>query len=210
MAGFAAGIGAMIAGIFGMNLKSTLEESIIGFWGTTAAIVLGCFWIFVALYKYTCRRRILWRSAVVELRASCWLELQRAVSVDGELILYPQGCVSWVLLSSNMAYSHAASATHCNCVGLKCVCVIICMCKPTRNALACIHSDAQVMNNCICQFKNCPHYTPDECTCGPCCTRCSLYTERNCYRAMIIARMASWGWVWAMPAWLNDASSLLL
>ena len=59
MAGFAAGIGAMIAGIFGMNLKSTLEESIIGFWGTTAAIVLGCFWIFVALYKYTCRRRIL-------------------------------------------------------------------------------------------------------------------------------------------------------
>lgn len=59
MAGFAAGIGAMIAGIFGMNLKSTLEESIIGFWGTTAAIVLGCFWIFVALYRYTCRRRIL-------------------------------------------------------------------------------------------------------------------------------------------------------
>ncbi|DBA94685.1 TPA: hypothetical protein ACH3X1_002247 [Trebouxia sp. C0004] len=59
MAGFAAGIGAMIAGIFGMNLKSTLEDSIIGFWGTTAAIVLGCFWIFVALYKYTCRRRIL-------------------------------------------------------------------------------------------------------------------------------------------------------
>lgn len=59
MAGFAAGIGAMIAGIFGMNLKSTLEESIIGFWGTTAAIVLGCFWIFIALYKYTCRRRIL-------------------------------------------------------------------------------------------------------------------------------------------------------
>jgi hypothetical protein len=30
MAGFAAGIGPMIAGIFGMNLRSTLEESVIG------------------------------------------------------------------------------------------------------------------------------------------------------------------------------------
>lgn len=29
-------------------------------WGTTGAIVLGCFWIFIALYRYTCRRRILW------------------------------------------------------------------------------------------------------------------------------------------------------
>ncbi len=56
---FAAAIGAMVAGIFGMNLRSTLEESVIGFWGTTALIVLGCVWVFVALYNYTKRRRIL-------------------------------------------------------------------------------------------------------------------------------------------------------
>eukprot|EP00191_Tetraselmis_sp_GSL018_P013445 CAMPEP_0177587082 /NCGR_PEP_ID=MMETSP0419_2-20121207/5438_1 /TAXON_ID=582737 /ORGANISM="Tetraselmis sp., Strain GSL018" /LENGTH=569 /DNA_ID=CAMNT_0019077061 /DNA_START=238 /DNA_END=1946 /DNA_ORIENTATION=- len=36
---FAAALGAMFAGIFGMNLRSTLEMSVIGFWGTTAAIV---------------------------------------------------------------------------------------------------------------------------------------------------------------------------
>ena len=59
IASFAAAIGAMIAGIFGMNLRSTFEESVIGFWGTTGAIVLGCFWVFVALYQYTRRKRIL-------------------------------------------------------------------------------------------------------------------------------------------------------
>lgn len=56
---FAAALGAMVAGIFGMNLRSTLEDSIIGFWGTTAGIVLCCFWVFYALYSYTRRRRIL-------------------------------------------------------------------------------------------------------------------------------------------------------
>lgn len=56
---FSAALGAMVAGIFGMNLKSTLEDSIIGFWGTTAGIVLCCFWVFYALYSYTRRRRIL-------------------------------------------------------------------------------------------------------------------------------------------------------
>ena len=59
IAGFAASIGAMISSIFGMNLKSTLEESVLGFWGTTAAIILGCALIFWALYGYTRRRRIL-------------------------------------------------------------------------------------------------------------------------------------------------------
>lgn len=59
IAGFAASIGAMISSIFGMNLKSTLEESVLGFWGTTAAIIMGCALIFWALYGYTRRRRIL-------------------------------------------------------------------------------------------------------------------------------------------------------
>ena len=56
---FAAAIGAVVAGIFGMNLKSTLEESIIGFWGTTAAILLGCVCVFLAIFQHTRRRRIL-------------------------------------------------------------------------------------------------------------------------------------------------------
>lgn len=56
---FAAGLGAMIAGIFGMNLTSTFEASVIGFWGTTAFIVFGCILIVWALYSYTRRRRIL-------------------------------------------------------------------------------------------------------------------------------------------------------
>ena len=56
---FAAGLGAMIAGIFGMNLTSTLEASVVGFWGTTFLIIFGCMWICWALYSYTRRRRIL-------------------------------------------------------------------------------------------------------------------------------------------------------
>ncbi len=43
----------------GMNLRSTFEESIIGFWGTTAGIVLGCCWVFYAILKYMQNRRIL-------------------------------------------------------------------------------------------------------------------------------------------------------
>jgi hypothetical protein len=35
----------MVAGIFGMNLRSTLEMSVVGFWGTTAMIVLGAYWV---------------------------------------------------------------------------------------------------------------------------------------------------------------------
>ena len=48
-----------ISGIFGMNLRSTLEHSVIGFWGATAAILVFCAWVFVALYAYTRKRRIL-------------------------------------------------------------------------------------------------------------------------------------------------------
>ena len=56
---FAAALGAVFAGIFGMNLRSTLEHSVAGFWFTTIAIILFCVWVFLALFTYTRRRRIL-------------------------------------------------------------------------------------------------------------------------------------------------------
>lgn len=56
---FAAALGAVVAGIFGMNLRSTFEESIVGFWGTSVAILLGCVVVFMAIFHYTRRRRIL-------------------------------------------------------------------------------------------------------------------------------------------------------
>lgn len=56
---FAAALGAMFAGIFGMNLRSTLEESILGFWGTTALIVAGCWLVYVKIMAFTRRRKIL-------------------------------------------------------------------------------------------------------------------------------------------------------
>lgn len=59
IASFAAALGAMVASIFGMNLRSTLEMSVIGFWGTTVAIVAGSCWVFWVLYKYTKGKRIL-------------------------------------------------------------------------------------------------------------------------------------------------------
>ena len=59
IASFSAALGAMVASIFGMNLRSTLEMSVVGFWGTTLAIVVGCTWIFWILLKYTKRKRIL-------------------------------------------------------------------------------------------------------------------------------------------------------
>ena len=59
IASFAAAVGACVSGIFGMNLRSTMENSVVGFWGTTAAIIIGCVWIFVVIYRYTKRKRIL-------------------------------------------------------------------------------------------------------------------------------------------------------
>lgn len=59
IASFAAAVGACVSGIFGMNLRSTLESSVVGFWGTTAAIITGCLWIFWVIYRYTKRKRIL-------------------------------------------------------------------------------------------------------------------------------------------------------
>lgn len=59
IASFAAALGAMVASIFGMNLRSTLEMSVLGFWGTTALIVAGSAWVYWVLFKYTKRKRIL-------------------------------------------------------------------------------------------------------------------------------------------------------
>lgn len=59
MASFAAALGAMVASIFGMNLRSTLEASVIGFWGTTALIIAGSAWIFWIMYRYSKMKRIL-------------------------------------------------------------------------------------------------------------------------------------------------------
>lgn len=56
---FAAAVGAMVAGIFGMNLRSTLEMSVLGFWGVTGAIFVGCWLIYLALTHYTKQKRIL-------------------------------------------------------------------------------------------------------------------------------------------------------
>lgn len=56
---FAAAIGAVLAGIFGMNLRSTLEESILGFWGTTALIIMGCVGIYLYVLQWTRRKKIL-------------------------------------------------------------------------------------------------------------------------------------------------------
>ena len=56
---FAAALGAVVAGIFGMNLQSTFEQSVIGFWGTTAGIIVGCCLVFLGIFQYTRKRRIL-------------------------------------------------------------------------------------------------------------------------------------------------------
>lgn len=56
---FAAAIGAMVAGIFGMNMRSMLEMSVWSFWGVTGAIVVGCMYIFFAIMKYTKGKKIL-------------------------------------------------------------------------------------------------------------------------------------------------------
>lgn len=58
MGSFAACVGAMIAGIFGMNMRNTMEMSVWGFYGVTAGIILLCVYVFFALLKYTQQRRI--------------------------------------------------------------------------------------------------------------------------------------------------------
>lgn len=56
---FAAAVGAMFAGIFGMNMRSNMESSVASFWGISGAIVLGCAYIFFAIMRYTRNKKIL-------------------------------------------------------------------------------------------------------------------------------------------------------
>ncbi|KAF5836253.1 hypothetical protein DUNSADRAFT_6205 [Dunaliella salina] len=59
IASFAASIGAVVAGIFGMNMRSALENSFVGFWGVAGFILLGCTFLFFTILRYTRRKRIL-------------------------------------------------------------------------------------------------------------------------------------------------------
>ncbi|KAJ8768102.1 hypothetical protein K2173_021042 [Erythroxylum novogranatense] len=56
---FCIGVGALIAGIFGMNLKSYLEEHVLAFWLTTAGIIVGAVVSFFLMYSYLRARKIL-------------------------------------------------------------------------------------------------------------------------------------------------------
>jgi magnesium transporter len=52
-------IGALVSGIFGMNLQSTLELSVVAFYLCTGLIVVGAVAVFWAIYSWAVRRRIL-------------------------------------------------------------------------------------------------------------------------------------------------------
>lgn len=56
---FCTALGALVAGIFGMNLKSYLEEHVFAFWLTTAGIIFGAIALFVLMYSYLKSRKIL-------------------------------------------------------------------------------------------------------------------------------------------------------
>lgn len=59
IATFATAVGALVAGIFGMNLRNRLEMSAAAFVGTAGGIVLGCVVLSFAIFRYTRRKRIL-------------------------------------------------------------------------------------------------------------------------------------------------------
>ncbi|PKU63961.1 magnesium transporter MRS2-11, chloroplastic [Dendrobium catenatum] len=56
---FCVAVGALVAGIFGMNLKSYLEEHVFAFWLTTAGILVGAAAAFFIMYYYLRARKIL-------------------------------------------------------------------------------------------------------------------------------------------------------
>ncbi|XP_022969526.1 magnesium transporter MRS2-11, chloroplastic-like [Cucurbita maxima] len=56
---FCVAVGALVAGIFGMNLRSYLEEHVFAFWLTTAGIIVGSVVAFFLVYSYFRDRRIL-------------------------------------------------------------------------------------------------------------------------------------------------------
>ncbi|XP_074572990.1 magnesium transporter MRS2-A, chloroplastic-like [Curcuma longa] len=56
---FCVSVGALVAGIFGMNLKSYLEEKLCAFWLTTSGIIIGAVAAFFIVYSYLKSRRVL-------------------------------------------------------------------------------------------------------------------------------------------------------
>ncbi|CAN6441038.1 unnamed protein product [Victoria cruziana] len=56
---FCIAVGALVAGVFGMNLKSYLEEHVFAFWLTTAGIFVGVVIGFFLMYSYLKARKIL-------------------------------------------------------------------------------------------------------------------------------------------------------
>lgn len=56
---FCVAVGALVAGIFGMNLKSYLEEHVFAFWLTTAGIIVGAAVAFFLMYTYLRVRKVL-------------------------------------------------------------------------------------------------------------------------------------------------------
>ncbi|KAL2621771.1 hypothetical protein R1flu_001976 [Riccia fluitans] len=59
VATFCAALGALVAGIFGMNLKSYLEERAMAFWITTAGIILGGTFLYIYIVSYLKNKKIL-------------------------------------------------------------------------------------------------------------------------------------------------------
>jgi magnesium transporter len=59
IATFATAVGALVAGIFGMNLRNRFEMSTGAFYGTSVGIVAGVVVLCALIYKYTRRKRIL-------------------------------------------------------------------------------------------------------------------------------------------------------
>lgn len=59
VATFCSALGALVAGMFGMNLRSYLEGSAVAFWLTTAGIVLGGIVVFLVMYNYLKQRKVL-------------------------------------------------------------------------------------------------------------------------------------------------------
>ncbi|WCJ41683.1 Magnesium transporter MRS2-A chloroplastic [Euphorbia peplus] len=56
---FCVAVGALVAGIFGMNLKSYLEEHVFAFWLTTGGIIFGAVVAFFVMFFYLRARKIL-------------------------------------------------------------------------------------------------------------------------------------------------------
>ncbi|RAL37515.1 unnamed protein product [Cuscuta campestris] len=56
---FCVAVGALVSGIFGMNLRSYLEEHAFAFWLTTAGIIVSAAVTFFLMYKYLRTRKIL-------------------------------------------------------------------------------------------------------------------------------------------------------